>query len=87
MKQEVLDFHNDCIDACCQCPQICVLNLPEFEELETPYDVIKYWTTIETYGGNLLLVMGYEEELSDKSKEILKRVDKELEKAYRNIFR
>lgn len=87
MKQEVKDFHDDCIDACCQCPRCLPLNIADSGDFKTPYDVIKYWTDENTYGGNILMGRGYKEKLSDKSKEILKRVDKELEKAYRNIFK
>lgn len=87
MKNNIKAFHEDCVSACCQCPQCYDLNLPEIADFNSPLEVIQYWTSDETYGGHLLNGMGYSEELTDESKEILKRVTKEIEDALRNAFK
>lgn len=86
MKTNVKTFHEDCIQACCQCPQCYELNLPEVEELGSPLGVITYWTSCDTDGGRLLNIMGYDEELTEESKDILRKADKEIEKALSRVF-
>lgn len=87
MKNSVKIFHEDCIQACCQCPQCYESNLPEIEELYSPLDVIKYWISHETDGGRILNVLGYDEELTEESKDILRKAEKEIENALSRVFR
>lgn len=87
MKTNVKEFHEDCVNACCQCPQCCEINLPEMADFNSPLEVIQYWTSDETYGGHLLNCMGYSQELSGTSKEILKKVEREIENALTKAFK